>query len=77
MPQVKVSKRFQVMIPRKVREALGIHEGQRVSVIPIDGVIEIVPDRDLSEMEGAFPELTLDDIRDESDGCVAISNEGR
>ncbi|HEY3418809.1 MAG TPA: HD domain-containing protein [Armatimonadota bacterium] len=34
---------------------------------PLGGVIDVVPDMDISEMEGIFPELSLTDIRDETD----------
>ncbi len=67
MAQVKVSSKYQIVIPREVRDALGIYKGQTVSVIPVGNVIEVVPDQDISGMEGIFPELTLDSIRDESD----------
>jgi len=46
---------------------MNIRKGQTVSIIPVGGVIEIVPDEDISEMEGIFPELTLTGIREESD----------
>ena len=68
MAQVKVSSKYQIVIPREVRDALDIRKGQTVSVIPVGNVIEVVPDRDISEMEGMFPDLTMDSIRDESDG---------
>ncbi len=32
MARVKVSSKYQIVIPRKVREALGIQKGQMVSV---------------------------------------------
>jgi AbrB family looped-hinge helix DNA binding protein len=67
MAQVKVSSKYQIVIPREVREALRIRKGQMVSVVPIGNVIEIVPDRDISEMEGIFPSLSLDGIREERD----------
>ena len=67
MATVKVSSKYQIVIPRDVREALGLKKGQTVSVVPVGNIIEIVPDEDLSELEGAFPGLTLDDIRDESE----------
>jgi AbrB family looped-hinge helix DNA binding protein len=38
-----VSTKFQVVIPRKVREALGIKPGQKVQVIPYKGRIEMIP----------------------------------
>jgi AbrB family looped-hinge helix DNA binding protein len=67
MDRVKVSSKYQIVIPRDVRKALRIHKGQMVSIVPIGNVIEVVPDRDISEMEGVFPNLTLDNIRDEAD----------
>lgn len=67
MATVKVSSKYQVVIPREVREALGLRKGQTVSVVPIGNVIEIVPEEDISELEGAFPGLSLDHIRDESE----------
>jgi len=67
MPTVKVSSKYQIVIPREVREALGIRKGQLVSVIPVGGVIEVVPDRELSTLEGAYPGLSLAEVRDESD----------
>lgn len=67
MNQVKVSSKFQIVIPREVREAVNIRKGQTVSVVPMGDVIEIVPDRDISEMEGMFPGISLDNIRDESE----------
>ena len=59
-----------MVIPREVRELLHIRKGQTVSVIPIGGVIEIVPDRDIADMEGIFPKISLTDIRDEPDRVI-------
>lgn len=42
METVTVSPKFQVVIPRKVRKALGLKPGQKVQVIPYDGRIELV-----------------------------------
>ena len=49
MAQVKVSSKYRIVVPREVRNAVGIHRGQTVSVAAIGGVIEIVPDRDAGE----------------------------
>lgn len=67
MARVKVSDRFQIVIPREVRDALHIRKGQTVSVIPVGGVIEVVPDQELATLEGAFPGIALTNVRDESD----------
>jgi AbrB family looped-hinge helix DNA binding protein len=65
--RVKVSSKYQIVIPREVRETLGLRKGEMVSVIPVGGVIEVVPDRDLSTLEGAFPQISLTGVRDESE----------
>lgn len=52
MQQVKVSPKFQVVIPKPVRESLGIRPGQRLQVIPYGDRIEFVPVRRIGEMRG-------------------------
>lgn len=52
MQQVKVSPKFQVVIPKAVREALGIQPGQRLQVVPYGERIELVPVREIGEMKG-------------------------
>ena len=48
----KVSPNFQVVIPKPVRESLGIIPGQRLRVVQYGDRIELVPVRDISEMRG-------------------------
>jgi AbrB family looped-hinge helix DNA binding protein len=38
-----VSTKFQIVIPLRVRRALGIRPGQKVQVIPYEGRIELIP----------------------------------
>ncbi len=52
MQQVKVSPKFQVVIPKQVRESLGIQPGQRLQVVPYGDRIELVPLREIGEMRG-------------------------
>ena len=65
MSRVKVSSKYQIVIPREVREVLNIRKGQLVSVVPIGGVIEVVPDQELATLEGAYPQISLAEVRDE------------
>ena len=67
MKRVTVSSKYQIVIPLEIRRALNIHKGQTLSMVNMGGVIELVPDRDIREMRGAFPQLTLEDVRDESE----------
>ena len=50
--QVKLSPTFQVVIPKPVREALGLRPGQRLQVLSYDDRIELVPVRSIDEMRG-------------------------
>ena len=43
MEVVTVSPKYQVVIPLKVRQSLGIRPGQKVQVILYDNRIELVP----------------------------------
>ncbi|MGO8703319.1 MAG: AbrB/MazE/SpoVT family DNA-binding domain-containing protein [Candidatus Brocadiia bacterium] len=52
MQTVKVSPKYQVVIPRVVRESLRIRPGQKLQVIEYAGRIELIPERDIREMRG-------------------------
>ena len=52
MQTVTVSPKFQVVIPKEIREAMGLRPGQKLKVIEYDGRIELIPDRDISELKG-------------------------
>ncbi len=48
----KVSPKYQVVIPLRVRRALGLRPGQRVQVIPYEGRIELVPLEPIKKTRG-------------------------
>lgn len=52
MLTVTVSPKFQVVIPRPVRDNLGIRPGQKMQVIEYVGRIELLPERDIAELRG-------------------------
>lgn len=52
MEAVKISPKFQVVIPRKVRESLQLKAGQRMQVIEYGNRIELIPEREISTMRG-------------------------
>ena len=47
-----VSPKYQVVIPKNIRDALKLRPGQKMRVIEYDGRIELIPDRDISELRG-------------------------
>ncbi len=67
MTAVTVSPKFQVVIPKEVREAMGIHAGQKIQVITYQNRIELIPLKPMKEMRGFLKgmdtELQRDDDR--------------
>jgi AbrB family looped-hinge helix DNA binding protein len=52
MEAVKISRKFQVLIPKKLREALRLSPGQKVQMVVYGDRIEMIPLRKISEMKG-------------------------
>ena len=67
MEAVKVSKKYKVVIPEKLREEAGIHAGDRMVAILKNGILLYVPVRPLRESKGMIRGLDTRDLRDETD----------
>jgi len=52
MSSVKVSPKFQVVIPKQVREALHIKPGQRLQILSDEGSIRLVPVPKIATLRG-------------------------
>ena len=52
MQTVRVSPKFQVVIPLSVREALGLAPGTKVHVFQYENRIEFIPEKKLRKMRG-------------------------
>ncbi len=52
METVTVSPKFQVVIPRRIRQSLGIRPGQKVQVIRYGDRIELIPLKPVQETRG-------------------------
>ncbi len=64
MQTVTVSPKFQVVIPRAVRESLQLRPGQKMQVIEYEGRIEFIPERNIEEMRGFLKGINTDFERD-------------
>lgn len=62
---VTVSPKFQVVIPRAVREALGIKAGAKMRVFRFDGRVEMIPVRPITEMRGSLRGIGTDIERED------------
>ena len=52
MYAVTLSPKFQIVIPLQVRRSMGLLSGQKMQVIEHEGRIELIPDREISELKG-------------------------
>jgi AbrB family looped-hinge helix DNA binding protein len=66
MEQATISPKYQVVIPKKVRDSTGVKPGQKVQVIPFMGRIELIPVRKIQDGRG-FLEGIDTDIEREAD----------
>ena len=65
MQTVTVSPKYQVVIPKAVRESLGLCPGQKMQVIEYDGRIEFIPERDIKELRGFLKGINTEFKREE------------
>lgn len=54
MRPVTISAKFQILIPREVRESLGLRPGQQLQVIAHEGRLELIPVRPVKELRGVL-----------------------
>ena len=64
MTTVTISPKFQVVIPKAIRERLDLHPGQKVQAIEYGDRIEFVPVRPISSMRGFLAGIDTSVLRD-------------
>jgi AbrB family looped-hinge helix DNA binding protein len=57
MTLVTVSPKYQVVIPKEVREKLRIRPGQKVEAFAVGNRVELVPVEPIRGLRGRFPDL--------------------
>lgn len=65
MHPVKVSAKYQIVIPCEIRESMKIRPGDRMQVFEFDGRIEMVPVRSPKSLHGLFKGIGTTVERDE------------
>ena len=67
MGTVKLSPKFQVVIPRDAREKLDLKPGQQIVVIEKDGGLHLIPQKPIKETRGFVKGTDTSKLRDEED----------
>ena len=67
METVTVSKKYQIVIPEKLRKQSGIKPGDKMVAIAKHRIIQYIPIRPIKDTEGFILGLDTKNLRDESD----------
>jgi AbrB family looped-hinge helix DNA binding protein len=67
MSTVTVSPKYQVVIPEKIRKAMGIKPGQKFEVVEYEGCLELIPVRPMRSLRGSLKGLNTDVQREKDD----------
>lgn len=68
MSTVRVSPKFQVVIPLEIREALRLRPGQKLQVLRFENRIELIPVPDIKAMRGFARGIDTSVPRDQDRG---------
>lgn len=64
MATVTISSKFQIVIPKQVRERLCLKPWQRLQIIEKGGVVTLVPEIPLASLKGALKGMSKKDLRE-------------
>ncbi|HEV7242166.1 MAG TPA: AbrB/MazE/SpoVT family DNA-binding domain-containing protein [Thermoanaerobaculia bacterium] len=67
MGRTRVSPKYQVVIPKDIREKVDVRPGQEYQVITKGGIISFVPDRPIASMRGFVKGIRTTGFREKKD----------
>jgi AbrB family looped-hinge helix DNA binding protein len=67
METVTLSSKYQLVLPRRARERLGLRPGTKLTVLEKGGVIFLVPERPLRALRGLARGATSTGLREKKD----------
>lgn len=67
MSSATVSSKFQILIPKDIRESMNLKPGQKLDFIQIGGTLRVVPQRSMKDLFGLAAHIKEPFERDRSD----------
>jgi AbrB family looped-hinge helix DNA binding protein len=67
MEEVTVSPKYQIVIPKEIRESMKIRPGQKLIMMTEDGTIELRPLRSLKELQALFKGIQAPEFKRDPD----------
>lgn len=67
MSTVTISSKYQVVIPREIRDLFGLQPGQKLEFIPYKQTLRLVVVPEIAEAKGVFAGMDSDPQREKSE----------
>ena len=64
MATTTISPKFQIVIPKSVRDKLHLVPSQRLQIVEKDGVITLVPEVPIKSLKGTLKGMSKTDLRE-------------
>jgi AbrB family looped-hinge helix DNA binding protein len=67
MATTTISPKYQVVIPKEIREKLHLKSGQKMTVVLKGGVVYLIPEKPLQSFRGFLKGMDTKDIREDEE----------
>ena len=67
MARVTISPKFQIVIPREIRQRLRLRPGQQITLMERDGIITAIPDLPLEKFRGILKGMSRTELREKQE----------
>ena len=65
MRTITISSKYQVVIPKDIRDSIGLKPGEKLEVITCGSRIELIPIQSIKQMKGKYKGIDTKIIREE------------
>ena len=67
MSIVKVSSKYQIVIPKEIRKKMNLTPGQNLVVVEKNGIIHLIPQESVQILRGFVKGITVEPLREDED----------
>lgn len=65
MPTITISPKYQVVIPKAIREQLHLKIGQKMAIITKGGIVYFIPEKPLEAFRGFLKGMDTENLRED------------
>jgi AbrB family looped-hinge helix DNA binding protein len=67
MAEATLSSKYQLVIPKEIREETGLKSGEKIIILAKDGIINLIPQHIIRKMRGFLKGMKTGSYREEKD----------